>query len=261
MSAKILVVDDQKIARESLADILRLEGYQVSVAANGDSALELVSEIPFELALLDIKMPGLDGIEVMREISKISPHTVIILLTAHGSLESAVKALRLQAHDYLTKPSTPQEILSSVAAGLSRRAEIQHKRMLLDQLDTSIQQLKTAEGISKVTPTSHQVVSFPDGVLVDLARREIWWGNEKATLTPTEGKLFQVLIENRGRVMSHRELVFLVQRYEISDWEAPEILRPLISRLRRKLVKFPGGDQWILNVRGTGYVLDIPNEE
>jgi len=259
MNAKILVVDDQKTARESLADILRLEGYDVSVAASGAQALEQVRSNPVDLALLDIKMPGMDGIAVMQEITKESPDTVVILLTAHGSLESAVAALRLQAHDYLNKPSTPQEILSSVAAGLARRAEAQHRRVLLDQMDSSLQQLKTVEGISKTSPAPKSVISFPNGVMVDLTRREIWRGNLKITLTPTEGKLFQVLIENRGKVMSHQQLVFLVQGYEISDWEAPEILRPLVSRLRRKLVEFPGGDQWITNVRGTGYVLDIPN--
>lgn len=261
MKAKILVVDDQLITRESLADILKLEGYDVSVAANGEGALEQVRSNPVDLVLLDIKMPGMDGIAVMQEIVKESPDTVVILLTAHGSLESAVAALRLQAHDYLSKPSTPQEILSSVAAGLARRAEAQHRRILLDQMDSSLQQLKTVEGIAKTSPPPKSVISFTDGVMVDLSRREIWRGNLRITLTPTEGKLFQVLIENKGKVMTHQMLVFLVQGYEISDWEAPEILRPLVSRLRRKLVEFPGGDQWITNVRGTGYVLDIPNGE
>ena len=259
MNSKILIVDDQKIARESLADILRLEGYDVSVAANGEQALEQLHSHPVDLALLDIKMPGMDGIAVMQEIVKESPDTVVILLTAHGSLESAVAALRLQAHDYLNKPSTPQEILSSVATGLARRAETQQRHVLLNQLDSSLQQLKTVEGVSKASPVQKNVISFPNGVIVDLSRREILRGNLKITLTPTEGKLFQVLIENRGKVMTHQQLVFLVQGYEISDWEAPEILRPLVSRLRKKLVEFPDGDQWITNVRGTGYVLDIPN--
>ena len=66
----------------------------------------------------------------------------------------------------------------------------------------------------------------------------------------------KVLLENRGRVLTHRELVLLVQGYETTDWEAPEVLRPLISRLRRKLSAFPGGEKWIANVRGTGYVFD-----
>jgi two-component system KDP operon response regulator KdpE len=81
-------------------------------------------------------------------------------------------------------------------------------------------------------------------------------GEKKITLTPTEGKLLKVLLENRKRVFTHRELVALVQGYETSDWEAPEVLRPLISRLRRKLAVFPEGNKWITNVRGTGYVFE-----
>jgi DNA-binding response OmpR family regulator len=186
---------------------------------------------------------------------------LVILLTAHGSMDSAITALRQGAYDYLIKPSSPQEILSSVAGGLSRRAEIQHKRLLLNQLDTSIQQLRNAEGVTQSTPLGSRLITFPHGVMVDLARREIWRGNDKVSLTPTEGKLFQVLIENQGRVMKHRELVFLVQGYEITDREAPEVLRPLVSRLRRKLTEFPGGGKWITNVRGTGYVFEVPREE
>jgi two-component system KDP operon response regulator KdpE len=75
-------------------------------------------------------------------------------------------------------------------------------------------------------------------------------------LTPTEAKLLKVLLENRGRVLTHRELVLLVQGYEVTDWEAPEVLRPLVSRLRQKLNNFQEGESWIVNVRGTGYVLE-----
>jgi DNA-binding response OmpR family regulator len=260
MTAKILVVDDEKVARVSLAEILRLEGYKVSIAASGPEALKELGDSNFDLMLLDIKMPGMDGIEVMNKAVEIAPDTFIILLTAHGSMESAIDALRQGAHDYLIKPSSPQEILSSVAAGLSRRAEIQHKRLLLDQLDTSLQQLRDVEGVKQSATSGKRVVNFPDGVMVDLARREIWRGNDKASLTPTEGKLLKVLMENQGRVMTHRELVFLVQGYEVTDWEAPEVLRPLVSRLRRKLNKFPGGSDWIANVRGTGYVFELPQE-
>jgi DNA-binding response OmpR family regulator len=261
MTAKILVVDDEKIARVTLAEILRMEGYSVTEAGDGPEAIAAVEGVAFDLALLDLKMPGMDGIEVMQKLSKITPETKVIMLTAHGSMESAIEALRQGAHDYLIKPSSPQEILSSVAAGLSRRAESQHRRILLDQLDTSLQQLRDVEGISQSTAAGRRILTFPSGIMVDLARREIWRGNDKISLTPTEGKLFQVLIENQGRVMTHRELVFLVQGYEITDWEAPEVLRPLVSRLRRKLATFPSGDAWIANVRGTGYVFEVPKEE
>jgi len=257
MTIKILVVDDEKAARKSLADILRLEGYDVETAEDGATALGMFEEQSFDLLLLDIRMPGMDGVEVMQKVVELSPDTQIVLLTAHGSMESAIDALRFGAHDYLIKPSTPQEILSSVASALAQHAETQHKRLLIDQLENSLQQLKNVEGVSQANVVGQRVVTLPDGVMVDLARREIWRGNDRVTLTPTEGKLLKVLFENKGRVMSHKDLVFLVQGYEITDWEAPEVLRPLVSRLRRKLSTFPNGDSWIVNVRGTGYVFDI----
>ena len=257
MNIKILVVDDERTARKSLAEILRLEGYEVETAADGPAALVLLSEQDFDLMLLDIKMPGMGGVAVMQRATEISPDTQIILLTAHGSMESAIDALRYGAHDYLLKPSSPQAILSSVASALARHAETQHKRLLISQLENSLQQLKNVEGVSQANLVGQRVVNLPDGVMVDLARRKIWRGNERVTLTPTEGKLLKVLFENKGRVMSHKDLVFLVQGYDIAEWEAPEVLRPLISRLRRKLSTFPNGENWIVNVRGTGYVFDV----
>jgi DNA-binding response OmpR family regulator len=257
MTVKVLIVDDEKTARKSLADILRLEGYDVIAVEDGPSALALLNEHDVDLMLLDIRMPGMDGIEVMQQATEVSPDTQIIMLTAHGSMESAIESLRYGAHDYLIKPSSPQEILSSVAGALARHAEAQHKRLLLVQMETSLQQLKDAEGVAQTSIAGQRVIALPDGVMVDLARREIWRGNEHVTLTPTEGKLLKVLLENKGRVMTHRDLVFLVQGYEITDWEAPEVLRPLVSRLRRKLSTFPDGDKWIANVRGTGYVFDV----
>lgn len=257
MKANILVVDDEKIARISLADILKIEGYNVTDAASGQAALDALREAEFDLMLLDIKMPGMDGIEVMRKASKIAPDTLVILLTAHGSMESAIEALRHGAHDYLIKPSSPHEILSSVAAGLARRSESQHKRLLLNQLEASLQQLRDVEGVIQSSASKRQIVTFPNGIMMDLTRRDIWRGNDKVSLTPTEGKLLKVLVDNQGRVMTHRELVFLVQGYEITDWDAPEVLRPLVSRLRRKLATFPEGNEWITNVRGTGYVFDV----
>jgi DNA-binding response OmpR family regulator len=180
----------------------------------------------------------------------------VILLTAHGSLESAIEALRQGAHDYILKPASTRVILNSIARGLARRAEHQHRRMLLEQLDSIVQRLKDAEGIESAPAADQPMLSLEDGAMLDLARREIWRGNQKVALTPTESKLMKILVENRGRVLTHKELVFLVQGYETTDWEAPEVLRPLVSRLRRKLSSFPGGEKWIINVRGTGYVFE-----
>ncbi len=256
MKGKILVVDDEEAARQSLADILRLEGYQVKTAANGEAAIKACDAEEFDLILLDIKMPGMTGLEVLREIADIAPDTQVILLTAHGSMETAIDALRHSAHDYLLKPASPKEILASVSMAMERRSEVERKRRLLGQIEASVKQLRDHDAVALPTPIEGTVVALGAGVKVDLERREIWHSEEKVTLTPSEGKLMRVLLENQGRVLSHRELVSLVQGYQTTDWEAPEILRPLVSRLRRKLAHFDGGERWIVNVRGTGYVFD-----
>ena len=259
MKAKILVVDDEPAVRESLDEILRLEGYSVVSVENGDLAIKTLQSESFDLILLDLKMPGMDGIDVMRLATKITPDTKIILLTGHGSMESAVEALRHSAHDYLIKPIPTRELLSSVGRAIAQRTELQKKRMLLEQLDVSVQRLKDVERVQPANLGHQQIVSLGNGTLVDLARREIWRGDQRVTLTPTEGKLLQVLLQNRGRVLAHRDLVLLVQGYETTEWEAPEVLRPLISRLRRKLAAIPNGENWITNVRGTGYVFEVPS--
>lgn len=253
MKGKILVVDDEEVMRRSLVEVLRLEGHQVSAVENGRAALEVLGKEDFDLVVLDLKMPGIDGVEVMRVSRQKYPDMQIILLTAHGSLESAIEALRLEAHDYLLKPVSPQLLLSSIDSALTHRAEMRHRRLLLHQMESSLQQLKGVEGVSGPPPVDQRAFHLSNGVMIDLARREIWRGYERANLTPTEGALMRVLMENRGRVLTHRELVFLVQGYETTDYEAPEVLRPLVSRLRRKLAIF-GGEGWIANVRGTGYI-------
>lgn len=256
MKGNIIIVDDEATARMSLAEILQLESYRVAIAENGEKALELLEDETFDLMLLDIKMPGIDGVEVLKRAGQIQPDCKIILLTAHGSLESAIEAVRQGAHDYLLKPASPGDILSSVTRAMTDRSDADRRRRLIEQMEASIKQLKDAEGILEAAPVISTVVALADGVMVDLERREIWQGEDKVMFTPTEGKLMKVLLENRGRVLSHKELVLLVQGYKTTDWEAPEILRPLVSRLRRKLAHFPGGRDWITNVRGTGYVFD-----
>jgi len=260
MKSRILVVDDEAMVRDSLEEILRLEGYDVQSVESGEGALNLLQREKFELMLLDLKMVNMDGIDVIKAVTRMTPELIIILLTGHGSLESAIDALRLGAHDYILKPASSNEILSSIARGLAKRAEQQHRRMLLAQLDASLQRLKESEGFETVPTGELMTLTFNNGIVVDLARREIWHGNGRVALTPTEGKLMKVLLEHRGQVLSHRELVLMVQGYETTDWEAPEVLRPLVSRLRRKLSLFPDGENWITNVRGTGYVFDMKEE-
>lgn len=241
MKSNILVVDDEPVARQSLSDILKLEGHNVSSVQNGQAAVEFVRTHPIDLMIVDLRMPGMDGLEVIQVVNQISPETEVILLTAFGSTETAIQALRLRIHDYLLKPASPAQVLASVKKGLARHEA---------RLRTSGAALNTD------VDEAVEVFSLKDGTTVDLARRQIRHKSKVEHLTPAEGRLLRILIENEGKVFSHRELVLLVQGYDTSQREAPEILRPLVSRLRHKLDQFPSLSERVVSVRGTGYLYE-----
>ena len=256
MKSRILLVDDEESIRHSLGEILGFEGYDVITAESGEAAILQIQKETFDLVILDLKMPGIDGLEVLNYIHDAAPDTKVILLTAHGFLESAIQALREGAQDYILKPANSSSILDSIERALAQRSETQIRRQLLEQLDRSVQRLKDAEGMEKKIVQDQHFLVMENGVMFDVARREILKGSQTIQLTPTESRLMKVLIENRGTVLTHKELVLMVQGYEPKEWEAPVVLRPIISRLRRKLAEIEGGEGWIVNLRGTGYVLE-----
>src|SRR5512141_514706 len=241
MKSNILVVDDEPVARQSMTDILKLEGHNVVSAPNGQAAVEYVRTHPVDLMIVDLRMPGMDGLEVIQVVNQVSPETEVILLTAFGSTETAIQALRLRIHDYLLKPASPAQVIASVKKGLARRTTRLKMRGGVSTLDVD-------EGAAEFT--------LKDGTHIDLSRRQVRKKDQIIHLTPAEGRLLRVLIENPGRVYSHRELVLLVQGYDTSQREAPEILRPLVSRLRHKLEAFPALSDRVVSVRGTGYLYE-----
>ena len=192
MKSNILVVDDEPVARQSLTEILRLEGYAVNSVPNGQAAVEYVRTHPIELIIVDLRMPGMDGLEVIQVVNQISPETEVILLTAFGTTESAVQALRLRVHDYLLKPAPPAQVVNSVKKGLVRR-----EARLKSRAGTA--SMEVDEGVLEIT--------LKDGTHIDLSRRQVRKKDKVVHLTPAEGRLLRVLIENPGRVYSHRELV------------------------------------------------------
>ncbi len=240
MKSSILIVDDEDVARQSLSDILKLEGYNAAAVANGAAAIEYVRNHPVDLIVVDLKMPGIDGLQVIQAVNQTSPDTEVILLTAYGSTDSAIQALRLRIHDYLTKPAAPAQVIASVKKGLARRA-------------TKLE-AKAGHGLEADGALTEFMLS--DGTHVDFSRRQIQAGKRLAHLTPAEGRLLKILMENEGKVFSHRELVMLVQGYDTAQREAPEILRPLVSQLRHKLEEFPSLSERVASVRGTGYVYE-----
>jgi len=256
--AKILIVDDEAAERITLGELLRLEGYQVTLAATGEEALALSrSQVPpFDIAILDLRLPGIDGLQVLDGIRQISEETVFILITGYGTLETAINALRKGAYDFLLKPCPVDEVLSAVRRALSELKAGRHRRALVQQLQTTLQQLVKTDNLDEivVTPPANDDVLTVGDVSVDKAKHLVTYAGDPVDLTPTEFKLLECLINRADQVCSPQELVKCAQGYETDAWGARSIVRVHIRRLRRKLEPSPENPKYILNVRGVGYV-------
>ncbi|MBN1372941.1 MAG: response regulator transcription factor [Anaerolineaceae bacterium] len=231
---RVLIVDDEDIARISLAEILRLEGYTIKAVESGEAAVETLRKEPFDVMVLDLKMPGMSGIDVLEAIDEEAGEMKVIVLTAHGSMDTAIQAIRYRVHDYLLKPVMPENIVRCIENAVTRTEE---------ERDLPLSQPK--------------IFRLPGGAMLDCSRREITWDGGMVNLTPTESRLMEVLYELSGQVISHADLVHACQGYRVDNEEAAKILRPVVSRLRQKLVVLPGWDEWIKNIRGAGYVLEL----
>lgn len=234
----ILVVDDDNAVRQSMTRILRNQGYTVMEAANGERALEIATSEPVDLMLLDIRMPGLDGLGVLEKINQIDPDLTVIIMTGHADKDTVYQSLRRNsAYDLLEKPIKPQAILAAVRAGLS-----EHRARLLQR----------AQDDDDGTTGERLVVA--GGVLFDLKRAEASIGGHILSLTRNEFRLLVALVKRREQVLSGREIVHAVQGYELGEPEAREIVRPAISRLRKKLADYPATANCLVSVRGEGYM-------
>ncbi|MBL7164324.1 MAG: response regulator transcription factor [Anaerolineales bacterium] len=256
MTEKILVANSDRKTQKTLTEILLKDGHDVTSVDNGQAALDILEAEEIDVGMVALDLPGVDGIEVLRRAGEFSPRTKIILIAEKGSTESMLAAIRHRAHDYFIEPFDPQEILSSITRALMQRRKEKHTRIFVEQIEKTLQQMKDELGYTDIPKTPLQTVSLPGNVSLDLARRELWSGSTRERLTPTESKLLEIFVKNWGRVLTHTNLVFMIQGYEVDALEAPEILRPLISRLRKKLGSFPSGGKWISSVRGIGYVFD-----
>jgi len=234
---KILIVDDEEVARLTLAEILRLEGYSIQAVDNGASAVAALQSQPFDVMILDLKMPGIGGMEVLKKVVDSIPDLKVIVLTAYGTMDSAIQAIRYRVHDYILKPAAPERVLESIAGALAG---------------------KTAESGQVVrSPSRLKLEYLPGGAELSWDRRQITWQNGNLSLTPTEARLLKALFERKNEMIPHSELVFIIQGYQIETEEAAKILRPVVSRLRQKMGDVPGWGDRIKNVRGAGYVLEL----
>ena len=268
----ILVVDDEGAIRYSVSKTLQRVGYRVSEAASGEDALEQISNQEFDVVLTDIRMPGIDGVELLRRIKDMIPDASVILMTGYASLGTAIEALRLGAHDYLIKPSSSQDIKHSVSEGIKRSRNLKRRRDLLTVIQRNLSELQTSQLQSEQNaldtgrlaiepnaselPTTEPATSMQLGVLtVFPGRYQISVHDKPIDLTPTEFDLLLYLAAHQGRVVSCHELVREVRGYTVGEAEAREVIRPHVSNLRRKLKNAGLDNDLIVNVRGIGYRL------
>ena len=150
---RILIVDDEPNIRQGLAEALQDQGYEIEQAASGEAALELLRMKPFDLVLVDLVMEEMDGIEVLREINRQWPQTEVVIITAHGTIETAVKALKEGAYDYLTKPINVKRFRSYVH-NILRAQELQEENRLLRE------QLRTEQEYSQIIGRSEKLLTI-----------------------------------------------------------------------------------------------------
>jgi DNA-binding response OmpR family regulator len=264
-AAHIMVVDDEATLRISLAEALRLEGYEVATAASGEEALGLLSKSsPFDLMVLDLKMAGMDGLAVTAAVQEQYPGTVVILLTAFGTLETAIEAIRQGAHDYLLKPSAIPEILDSVRKGLAKHHQEQQRQHLVSKLQQTLSELVTVAGtglVEEAVPSQPSRFIQIRDVVVDCQKHVVTLRGKPLDLTPTEFKILVCLMETPDQVWSPQELVRRAQGYETDAWGARAIVRVHIRRLRKKMEEDPSKPSYILNMRGVGYMFAGSNPD
>jgi two-component system, OmpR family, KDP operon response regulator KdpE len=222
-SASVLIVDDERAIRESLRTVLAGLGFGVVEAARGEEALALVNAALFDIVLLDINMPGIDGVEVCRKIRRRYPRLPIIMLTVQSCEENKVEALDAGADDYITKPFQLRELVARLRAVVRR---------------------------CKVTTDAIAVLMIGD-ICLDPARHRVQKNGRSLHLTPKQFELLQFLMSNAGKPVPHARLLRSIWGPEYGN--ELEYLRTFVRQLRLKIEDDPGNPQYLLTESHIGY--------
>ena len=221
----ILVVDDERELLDLVAAQLRKHGYTVVTAGNGADALKVAFQTQPDLAILDIMMPGINGLDMCRRLREMS-EMPIIMLTALSEESMVVQALDEGADDYVTKPFGFEEFLARVKASLRR---------------------------AQMTGASRNPVVIAGHLTIDIPRRQVLVEGESVDLTPTEFNLLACLAKRQGEIITHRAILHEVWGPEYVD--QLEYLRIYVGHLRKKIESDPAEPRILLNQRGVGYYL------
>jgi two-component system, OmpR family, alkaline phosphatase synthesis response regulator PhoP len=224
MNVRVLLVEDEPAVSMTVADLLAGEGYDVETAADGRTGLARAANEPFDVLVLDVMLPGMNGFDVCRELRRMGKDVAILMLTARGQLTDRVVGLKLGADDYLTKPFEPPEFLARVEALLRRVRK---------------------QGLPAVA-----TFTFGD-VVLDFERGDAQKGGAPIALAAKEFELLRYLVNRRGKVVSREELLESVWEYQ--PGVSSRTLDVHIAWLRQKLEENPASPKHIHTVRGVGY--------
>jgi len=229
---RILVVDDEASIRRILETRLKMAGYNVVTAEDGEEAVDLFNKTNPDIVILDVMMPKMDGYGVTREIRRVSD-VPIIILTALGDVSERITGLELGADDYVIKPFSPKELEARVKAVLRRTVS----------KDITVPTGKTTKNV--ITTGS---------IKIDTARRQVYRKNERIRLTGMEFSLLELLVNNSGTAYSRNEILQHVWAYPPDHRIDTRVVDVHISRLRSKLETDPANPELILTARGIGYM-------
>jgi two-component system OmpR family response regulator len=225
---ELLVVDDEQFLRDAVAASLRFLGFAVMTADNGVTALRLARDRPFDLVILDVMLPDIDGFEIVRRLRRDGSWVPVIFLTAKDAQDDKVNGLTIGGDDYLTKPFGLEELAARIRAVL-RRARPEPEPQLLEFADLELDQ------------DSYEVRRA--GCLIELS--------------PTEFRLLRYFLLNPGRVLTRAQLLDHVWNYDFGG--SSTVVNTYVAYLRRKLARY--GPDLIHTQRGVGYCLRMPRPE
>ena len=256
----ILVIDDEPNLRKSLALILQHAGYQVTTAEHAQAALCTLQAGSYDLVFLDIKLPDMNGMELLPQIRRLYPDLPVLILTAHATLESAMAAVRQGARDYLLKPLRAEQILTRVHEVLAEQTSPKRRRELVTQIQGLVAELHQVDDPRSPAPAipgaSDMARYMRRGALVlDLYTRRAELNDQHIPLAPSAFDYLTTLMRHAPHPVTYDTLVLESQGYTVSRNEAREMAGWQIHELRKAIEPDPQHPNLIITVRNVGYRL------
>lgn len=261
-SGHVLIIDDEAGLRQTMARILLRAGFEVTTAASGKESLSLVGEHAFDLVYLDIRMPDMSGLDVLKNIHELSPELPVILFTAQPDLHSAVEALRRGAIDYLMKPLKPETVIERTRNIITDQNKKKRRREILQQMDDLQSELDALDGVEPSEKKTGQLIDpsfdrfIKRGILtLDIHTHRVLVDGRTVSLTPTSFDYLLVLARHSPQTVDYQTLVTEAQGYQADPREAQELTKWHIHNIRQAIETDARNPIQVINVRGSGYRL------